>query len=194
MKTEPRINRPCFELLITLNKKGNTTGGKKNVTQSYSLKSFWTHITNYKIICPFKHPASKFNVNSLSVNGGRRRVGQGLREGETVIMKNPNNNKMPTPKLKEWPGTLLCNQSLQSLESLRTLYNSEKLSKSWESETNDVILQLRANESQIIGFPINSLPQESLARSPDGLCTLNCLACLVSIIKPCVTIVCLHVI
>lgn len=145
MKTEPRINRPCFELLITLNKKGNTTGGKKNVTQSCSLKSFWTHITNYKIICPFKHPASKFNVNSLSVNGGRGRAGQGLREGETVIMKNPNNNKMPTPKLKEWPGTLLCNQSLQSLESLRTLYNSEKLSKSWELETNDVILQLRAN-------------------------------------------------
>lgn len=47
---------------------------------------------------------------------------------------------------------------------------------------------------QIISFPINSLPEESRARSPDGLCILNRLARLFSIMKPCVMVLCLNMI
>lgn len=68
------------------------------------------------MICPFKHPTSKFNINFLRINGGRGKAGQGVKEVEAVIMKNSSDNKMYTPKFKKSGQelTLSCNLSLQS--------------------------------------------------------------------------------
>lgn len=97
------------------------------------------------MICPLKHPTPKFKVNFL--NERKMQVRAGSEGRKDFIMKNSSDNKKYTPKW-EHPGTLPCNKSLQSLESLRPL-NSWEIpnARSWELGYNDVILHLWANHN-----------------------------------------------
>ena len=54
VETEPRINRSCFELLITLTMKNKTTGAKKSATQFSSaqlLSCVWLFATPWIAAC-----------------------------------------------------------------------------------------------------------------------------------------------